>query len=226
MFQPFTYSVSNGIYAGVGMSLILFFTTGAFVDFLPGAMRQKEDLLPIPEHRPSSSQFPAETSSGGVHEGPGPDPAATSPRTPNRGLLRRADSFVPAVEALEAIAGTVGLDRDVVRRRLFYKLGQGGARNVEGHWLGGVPASEAQLALLEAEAEISLPLSAAPFSFPSMAHLAADECQMPGRLGMMHHFETSQHLGIARHHSIGPRLAAAARRKTTAESPVERGLSF
>lgn len=32
ILQPFTYSVSNGIYAGVGMSFVLFFTTGSFLE--------------------------------------------------------------------------------------------------------------------------------------------------------------------------------------------------
>ena len=35
IFQPFTYSVSNGIYAGCGMSIILFFTTGTFLSYCP-----------------------------------------------------------------------------------------------------------------------------------------------------------------------------------------------
>lgn len=35
IFQPFTYSVSNGIYAGVTMSFILFFSTGSFLAYIP-----------------------------------------------------------------------------------------------------------------------------------------------------------------------------------------------
>ena len=42
VFQPFTYSVANGIYAGVGMSLVLFFTTGEFVQHVPSLQKCEE----------------------------------------------------------------------------------------------------------------------------------------------------------------------------------------
>lgn len=40
VFQPFTYSVANGLYAGVGMSLVLFFSTGRFVAYMPCVQRR------------------------------------------------------------------------------------------------------------------------------------------------------------------------------------------
>jgi hypothetical protein len=36
VIQPFTFSIANGIYAGLVMSLLLFFLTGHFLDYLPG----------------------------------------------------------------------------------------------------------------------------------------------------------------------------------------------
>jgi len=43
VFQPFTYSVANGIYAGLGMSAVLFFTTGTFLAYLPNRRKQLAD---------------------------------------------------------------------------------------------------------------------------------------------------------------------------------------
>jgi len=43
VFPPFTYSVANGIYAGLGMSIVLFFTTGTFMAYLPGHRKQLEE---------------------------------------------------------------------------------------------------------------------------------------------------------------------------------------
>merc|ERR1712190_7522 len=45
VFQPFTYSVANGIYAGLGMSTVLFFTTGTFLTYLPNRRKQLGDDL-------------------------------------------------------------------------------------------------------------------------------------------------------------------------------------
>mmetsp|Transcript_53405 Transcript_53405/g.153180 ORF Transcript_53405/g.153180 Transcript_53405/m.153180 type:complete len:689 (-) Transcript_53405:67-2133(-) len=42
VFQPFTYSVSNGIFAGMTMSCVLFFTTGEFVTYMPGYRQRIE----------------------------------------------------------------------------------------------------------------------------------------------------------------------------------------
>jgi len=44
VFQPFTYSVSNGIYAGCGMSLVLFFTTGTFISYFPCLRRAEKEV--------------------------------------------------------------------------------------------------------------------------------------------------------------------------------------
>jgi len=40
IFQPFTFSVAHGINAGLGMSLVLFFSTGQFVRYMPSLQKR------------------------------------------------------------------------------------------------------------------------------------------------------------------------------------------
>ncbi|GAB4815919.1 hypothetical protein N2152v2_002965 [Parachlorella kessleri] len=41
VIQPFTFSIANGIYAGLAMSLLLFLLTGQFLEVLPGLRHRK-----------------------------------------------------------------------------------------------------------------------------------------------------------------------------------------
>mmetsp|Transcript_96794 Transcript_96794/g.159394 ORF Transcript_96794/g.159394 Transcript_96794/m.159394 type:complete len:427 (+) Transcript_96794:1-1281(+) len=194
IFQPFTYSVSNGIYAGVGMSFILFITTGSFLAYLPQEFQKKLGMLPLEEADDSSindfvnsATLPMlrQTSgnsfgrlatgeqafvwgkSGSLHVF---NTAETSPHGPQAGMpmgqsnpspamhlqptsepcLRSAfQRLAPrrkAVQFLEGGAKTLGLNEEA-RKTINFKLTSGGARNVEGHWAGGVPAVKSEAAL-------------------------------------------------------------------------------
>jgi len=67
IFQPFTFSVANGIYVGVGMSFVLFFTTGTFLTYIPGLRAwyqgaegsQRADTAAVVETKSESTASPA-----------------------------------------------------------------------------------------------------------------------------------------------------------------------
>eukprot|EP00928_Gymnodinium_smaydae_P031554 TRINITY_DN23128_c0_g1_i1.p1 TRINITY_DN23128_c0_g1~~TRINITY_DN23128_c0_g1_i1.p1 ORF type:complete len:667 (+),score=99.19 TRINITY_DN23128_c0_g1_i1:83-2083(+) len=175
IFQPFTYSVSNGIYAGVAMAFVLFFSTGAFIPYLPqrfrtlmGAedakdmtpaqssklMRIKSSLAEVREEIEAADGFwyvpneaEEEAAANAVADELAFPVTATVPKGGLRGFLR---SFSPRRHAAKIIAATsrcLGLDGDAVQRAVLHKLGTGGARNGEAHCVGGIPGFESALAL-------------------------------------------------------------------------------
>lgn len=156
IFQPFTYSVANGIYAGVAASCILFFTTGEFMTYLPKRLRVvANSTAPLPSYkheetldddviileslktaRRDLADKQQAMSKGGMF--------STSPTNGGTGSFRTS-----ATRALECMATCLGLDGTAVRRTVLFRLGLGGARSAERHCLGGIPGSEVKLALNE-----------------------------------------------------------------------------
>lgn len=49
VIQPFTFSIANGIYAGLVMSVLLFILTGSFIDYFKGLAKGKEELADVVE---------------------------------------------------------------------------------------------------------------------------------------------------------------------------------
>ena len=163
IFQPFTYSVSNGIYAGCGMSIILFFSTGTFLSFCPSlhmyARATKRDILGEPTGQLHSRQTSLESAGaeevaagaiespvvkamhrycGGASFGLDEDAGDLDIRTK---LVRLGiTSKYEALHLIEEASKFVGLDPAKMLEVVSERLEAG--RNVESHYMGGVPGFE------------------------------------------------------------------------------------
>eukprot|EP00434_Breviolum_minutum_P022199 symbB.v1.2.019595.t3/scaffold1611.1/size109513/1 len=124
IFQPFTYSVSNGIYAGVAMSSILFFTTGSFLSYIPSF--QKADSVEVQEVR----QMARLCSPQSAHSGPS-FPICTQ---------EEESENAPALNLMESAAELLGLDSKKMMEVVLERLDAG--RNVQSHYMGGIPGYE------------------------------------------------------------------------------------
>ena len=168
IFQPFTYSVSNGIYAGCGMSIILFFSTGTFLSYCPTlrmhAADSKVGILGEPklhlERQRSESSALLDTETGVVAD----QVAIESPlvKAMHRycdggpfGLEEDMDddsdirtklihlgisSKYEALHFIEQASKFVGLDPAKMMAVVSERLEAG--RNVESHYMGGIPGFE------------------------------------------------------------------------------------
>jgi len=190
IMQPFTYSVSNGIYSGIAMSLVLFMSTGAFISWMPPRVRrcfgvEDEPTVSTPRmptkagrSKTKNTRFEIRSSVDSLKDSDGfwygvPDTPIHSksaqwrlqdesdsdedgtevPRERRpwiervRECLRRRRPRHGAAKLLAKTATIMGIDGEAVQRHMEFKLGAGGGRNAESHALGGIPASETQVAL-------------------------------------------------------------------------------
>jgi len=148
VFQPFTYSVANGIFAGVGVSCVLFFTTGGFIPYMPGLQRL---LLGREVAKQKVEDAPGQTSDI-------PSPVKT-PDTMERhglGMIRgRSDpafadfrdklhdvgmgTTEQATWIIHEVAAHLGFDADAAQR--IFEERMTAERNVKTHLAGGIPGS-------------------------------------------------------------------------------------
>jgi hypothetical protein len=161
IFQPFTYSVSNGIYAGISLAFVLFFTTGSFLSYLPGRADspRKRDSSPLNSLAPTdryasynSYSLPAPAqqlpqlsvfkcvSDSEIMNATGDEDSVGLPR-----LISKMDSFThkAALKAISSTGSLLGLDKagveGVVEDRLLHA-----SRNLEGHCFGGISVCDAE----------------------------------------------------------------------------------
>lgn len=154
VFQPFTYSVANGIYAGVGMSAVLFFTTGSFLSFVPERRRCRCCNRKQQRHHPSSASMHLSVSQAtlmsrnrlasfveGEEEGEG---RSTTKDIPSfRQCFRRLSVRVKARKILISVARCLGLDTKVVEAEIDGRFLA--CRKAEAHCIGGIPGCEAEV---------------------------------------------------------------------------------
>jgi len=157
VFQPFTYSVSNGIYAGCGMSLVLFFSTGEFLAFFPslrkwvvsdGAAESRVDLGPSDVEESALSRTSSVESPMVKHMHQylddrkiSVDPEDAADLDIRRRLIRLGfSSKYEALHLIEEASKFVGLDPAKMMEVVSDRLEAG--RNVESHYMGGVPGFE------------------------------------------------------------------------------------
>lgn len=145
VFQPFTYSVANGIYVGIGTSVVLFFTTGTFLKYLPGRKHEAEGtngdqrstpLLPPEED--GSAQAAGPKLGLGEQEAAAPGAEGASRVSVSR--VGRA-ARLEATDLLVFLAARFGLDQEEVKQVVKQRI-LGGARDLEGHFFGGVGGFE------------------------------------------------------------------------------------
>lgn len=175
IFQPFTYSVSNGIYAGVAMSTALYISTGSFLTLMPESFRRCvccskhggesfSTLATIKESR-SDVESSIKNMLYNIPSNPGPvdeprfaclDSPLTDAKYSSeanfveedglRGALQHMAPRQKAVELLEKFADIMGLDAAEVKSIIRERLVERGARTAEGHQIGGIPGQEAAMA--------------------------------------------------------------------------------
>ncbi|CAK9103090.1 unnamed protein product [Durusdinium trenchii] len=141
VFQPFTYSVSNGIYAGVAMSFILFFTTGSFLAYIPSFQKTEprglvEEVSAMIEHSPQQRYSSPKV----VPEEEDSDVAPVRQGLIHLGLSGKQE----ALHLLESAAEMLGLDSKKMMEVVLECLDAG--RNVESHYMGGIPGFETAMA--------------------------------------------------------------------------------
>lgn len=155
VFQPFTYSVSNGIYAGIAASFMLFFTTGEFLSYLPGRTTAQT------EHTPGTPY-----SVNAFHRGDSGRPsllASTPEVSPSHRARRALVTLTPdgspryrttceekgtvseigarsrrqAMSLIEKSCSVLGLDKDAIMKVVEERM-QGGGRCAEENFFGGI----------------------------------------------------------------------------------------
>jgi hypothetical protein len=154
VFQPFTYSVANGIYAGVGMSAVLFFTTGSFLSFVPERRRCRCCNRKQQRHHPSSASMHLSVSQAtlmsrnrlaafdeGEEEVEGRSTTKDNPSF--RQCFRRLSVRVKARKILISVARCLGLDTKVVEAEIDGRFLA--CRKAEAHCIGGIPGCEAEV---------------------------------------------------------------------------------
>jgi len=168
IFQPFTYSVSNGIYAGCGMSIILFFTTGTFLSYCPTLrtyagtpkasllgettpqlqMQGSLESMSVPDCEVSvtGAQLPIESPlvkamhhycEGGSF---GLDEDTNDLDFRAKLIHLGISSKYEALHFIEEASKFVGLDPAKMMEVVSERLEAG--RNVESHYMGGIPGVE------------------------------------------------------------------------------------
>lgn len=156
IFQPFTHSVANGIYVGLGTSILLFFTTGDFLHYLPGRAKHtvEEPLLvgsqPTLGKRKTMTRRRTESMTGVSSDtlAHADDEATGMAYGDSRISHMGRSARMAGTEFIANLASKLGFDHDhiaeVVEQRIL-----AGARDVEGHWCGGVGGAEATMAAEE-----------------------------------------------------------------------------
>ncbi|EFN53511.1 hypothetical protein CHLNCDRAFT_136863 [Chlorella variabilis] len=93
VIQPFTFSIANGIYAGLTMSVLLFFLTGQFLEVFRGAKGEGGDL--------ETPLLGGSDGGGGADEEPnGHVPGADTPRLPPLPGVAEGGQAIPIGAAL------------------------------------------------------------------------------------------------------------------------------
>jgi len=148
VFQPFTYSITNGINVGIFMALALFFTTGTFRDYLPSGWINKytdttmppeiSELVRADSTRSNLLRNKSSTSITNMEDTLHDDEDSI------RGMITRFRPRTRAVTCYGGIGAKLGYDEADVTRAIQYRLGEGAARDAAAHFNGGVPAWEAE----------------------------------------------------------------------------------
>ena len=167
IFQPFTYSVSNGIYAGCGMSIVLFFSTGNFLSYCPSlqtssgdskdkilgettspALHMQRSMVGLEDEEAGESgegQLPIESPlvkamhrycEGGPFGLEDANEADFRTRLIHLGITSKYE----ALHFIEEASKFVGLDPAKMMEVVSERLEAG--RNVESHYMGGIPGVE------------------------------------------------------------------------------------
>jgi len=158
IFQPFTYSVSNGIYAGISLAIVLFFTTGSFLSYLPSRVKNPPQLNPsvlnkialdpsvlneIARETGRASAAPTNLGRYSKHHSmfkcmseiaTHDDQPVGFPK-----FMSKVDSFThdKALKAIGSTASLFGLDKTEVEGVAEDRL-LNSDRNLEGHCFGGI----------------------------------------------------------------------------------------
>jgi len=150
IFQPFTFSVAHGINAGVGTSIVLFFTTGRFLLYMPGLRKRlglkevgissNEDLL-LNVAQPSTTfddqLDPMNTALDNlldplnVHNPFTRSVSEPEPSSGVRGKLHTIglDSRHHAEDLVDQVSMLIGFDKEEVHRVFEERLGTGRNNN-------------------------------------------------------------------------------------------------
>lgn len=136
IFQPFTFSVAHGLHAGLGMSIILFVTTGRFILYMPRL--QKRLGMDVVDHRGKFSRQETEESGGKFSRQVSGETSYGGSKTPENlpssgvrrllcqvgtGTRRQSEFFV------DKAAGRLGFDVEEVHRIFEERLNVGRSSN-------------------------------------------------------------------------------------------------